>query len=392
MITTNKSGYVQLALQALSMVAGFMVWVVISSLMPYIREDISLSAGQTALVTAIPVILGSLLRVPVGYLTNRYGAKIVHTVIFVILLFPVFLVSQAQSLAALIIGGFLLGVGGSVFSIGVTSIPKYFPKERHGFVNGIYGLGNAGTAVSVFLAPVAAAAFGWRATVQMYLALLLIFIAATFLFGDKDEPQVKTPVLEQIKSIYKLPKLWFFCLFYFITFGSFVAFTMYLPNFFVANFGFSKVNAGVVSAAFIVAATLTRPVGGWLADRFNGYKLLMIVFVGVTIFAAALAFTPGVKVYIACIMSLALLAGIGNGTVFKLVPENFLGQAGIVNGLVAAFGGLGGFFPPLILSWVHQMTGQYSIGFMLLSEAALASLVIVVVLFNANKSFKNTVQ
>ena len=163
------------------------------------------------------------------------------------------------------------------FSVGVTSLPKYYPKERHGFVNGIYGAGNLGTAVS-HLQP-----RFWRQslvgpTVQFYLVILAVFILLNFFLGDKKEPKVKTPFLEQIKGVYKNEKLWLLSLFYFITFGSFVAFTVYLPNFLVSNFELDKVDAGVRTAGFIVVATLMRPIGGWLADRFHSLILLMFIF------------------------------------------------------------------------------------------------------------------
>src|SRR5690606_8089716 len=145
-----------LTLQTSSLVVGFMVWVILSSLMPYIQEDIQLTSGQIALVTAVPVILGSLLRVMIGYWTNRYGARLIFTISFIVLVLPVFVISQANSMMVLILGGLLLGIGGAVFSIGVTSLPKYYPKEKHGFVNGIYGAGNIGTALTSFLAPVLA--------------------------------------------------------------------------------------------------------------------------------------------------------------------------------------------------------------------------------------------
>src|SRR5690606_12421696 len=129
----------------------------------------------------------------------------------------------------LIIGGTFLGIGGAIFSVGVTSLPKYYPKEKHGLVNGIYGMGNIGTAVSTFAAPVVATQIGWSMTVKLYLILLLVFAALNFIFGDRQEVKVKTSIVEQIKGVYKNEKLWFFSLFYFITFGSFVAFTVFLP-------------------------------------------------------------------------------------------------------------------------------------------------------------------
>lgn len=360
---------------------GFMVWVLISSLLPFIVEDISIAPGRLAIVTAVPIILGSVLRIPFGYYANIIGARLVFLISFILLLFPVFYLSTASSFSDLIIGGTFLGIGGAVFSVGVTSLPKYYPKEKHGLVNGIYGIGNIGTAVSTFAAPILATQIGWQATVKLYLILLLIFAALNFFFGDKHEKKVQTPIMEQIKSVYKNEKLWFFSLFYFITFGSFVAFTIFLPNFLVTYFGIDKVDAGLRTAGFIALATFFRPIGGWLGDKFPPLNLLMVSFAGLTAASVVLAFSPSIGLYTVGSLIIAVCAGAGNGLIFKLVPMYFNKQAGIVNGIVSMMGGLGGFFPPILLSVVYSMTGSYSIGFMAFSQVALASLVLVVWLY-----------
>ncbi len=380
----NKQN-IQLPLQTLSLVIGFMVWVIISSLLPFITEDIPLAPHQLAWVSAIPVILGSILRIPFGYWTNRFGARIMFFIGLLILIAPVFYISLADSFFDLLVGGLFLGVGGAVFSIGVTSLPKYYPKEKHGFVNGIYGIGNLGTALTAFLAPVLATRFGWSVAVQCYLILLITLALLNFLFGDRQEPKVKTPIIEQIQGVYRNPKLWFLSLFYFITFGSFVAFTIYLPNFLVAHFQLDKVDAGLRTAGFIALATIMRPVGGWMGDKWNSFKILMFVFSGLTFAGILLSFTLSLTLYTIGCLSVAICAGIGNGVVFKLVPFIFSKQAGIVNGIVAAMGGLGGFFPPLILTMLYNLTGHYAIGFMALSEVALASLVLVVWMYEEDK-------
>ena len=376
----NKKG-IQLPVQTITLVVGFMVWVILSGLIPYIKEDIVLTANQLTLVTAIPVVLGSILRVPIGYWTNRYSARNVSLISFILLLFPILYISTANTFTDLLIGGLFIGISGAIFSAGVTSLPKYYPKEKHGFVNGIYGMGNIGTALTTFSAPVIANQLGWRTTVQIFAILVVAVVLLNFFLGDKKEPKVVTPLMEQIKSVYKNEKLWFLGLFYFLTFGCFVAFTVYLPNFLVSNFGLGKVDAGLRTAGFIAIATFLRPVGGWLGDRFNSFKILMFVFSGLTLSGILLAFNPSLTFYTIGCLSVAICAGIGNGTIFKLVPMYFSKQAGIVNGIVSAMGGLGGFFPPIILSFLFNLTGHYAIGYMALSEVALACLIIVVGMF-----------
>lgn len=372
---------IQLPLQTSNLVVGFMIWVLISSLLPFIREDIAIAPENVAIVTAIPVVLGSVLRIPLGYYANVFGARIIFAVSFILLLFPVYYLSIAKTMTDLIIAGTFLGIGGAIFSVGVTSLPKYYPKEKHGLINGIYGMGNAGTAISTFAAPVVAAQFGWPLTIRLYLVLLLFFIVLNFFLGDRKEPRSKEPIMEQIKSVYKDQKLWFFSLFYFITFGSFVAFTVFLPSFLVDFFALDKVDAGLRTAGFIVIATAVRPIGGWLADKFQPLFILMAVFAGLTIAAIILAFSPAIGLYTVGSLLIALAAGIGNGVIFKLVPFYFSKQAGTVNGIVSMMGGLGGFFPPLLLSTIFTITGSYSIGFMAFSQVALVSLVLVLWLY-----------
>lgn len=368
----------QLPLQTLNLVVGFMVWVIISSLLPFMNDDIHIPANQIAFVTAIPVVLGSILRIPMGYYTNVFGARSVFLISFMLLLFPVYYISEAKTAMDLMIGGLFLGIGGSIFSVGVTSLPKYYPQGRHGLVNGIYGLGNIGTAITSFAAPFVANQLGWSITVKFYLVILTLFALLNFLCGDRQETKVNIPIMKQIKGVYKNQKLWLFSLFYFITFGSFVAFTVYLPNFLVSNFDLSKVDAGMRTAGFIAVATFVRPIGGWLADRFNALYLLMGAFSALTFAAILLAFSPTIAFYTVGSLAIAFSGGIGNGVIFKLVPQYFNQQAGIVNGIVSMMGGLGGFFPPILLSMIHALTGQYAIGFMLLSQVALASLILVI--------------
>ncbi|WP_040226204.1 nitrate/nitrite transporter [Bhargavaea cecembensis] len=370
----------QLPLQTANLVVGFMVWVILSSLISFITEDIAIPPERLAIVTAVPVVLGSILRIPLGYYANFIGARIIFMLSFVLLLFPVWYISEADSFTDLIVGGLILGVGGAVFSVGVTSLPKYYPKEKHGLVNGIYGAGNIGTAITTFAAPIIANSIGWQSTIKLYLILLLAFAILNFFLGDRKEPkpEVKVPMFKQIRGISGNSRLWLFSLFYFITFGSFVAFTVYLPNFLVGNFGLEKVDAGIRTAVFIAVATFLRPVGGWLADKFQPLFLLIGTFAVYTAAAIVLAFSPSIGLYTVGSLAIALSAGIGNGVIFKLVPFYFSKQAGIANGFVSMMGGLGGFFPPLMLSAIYSVTGQYSIGFMLLSQVALASLVLVV--------------
>ena len=362
-----KKGVSQLTLQTLSLVAGFMAWSIISPLMPFISQDVDISPGQISVILAIPVILGSVLRVPFGYLTNIVGAKWVFFWSFIVLLLPIFLLGQAQSPGMLMLSGFFLGIGGAIFSVGVTSVPKYFSKDKVGLANGIYGVGNIGTAVSSFCAPVLAGAIGWQNTVRSYLIILSIFAILMFFLGDKNEPKVKIPLMAQVKDLSKNYKLYYLSLWYFITFGAFVAFGIFLPNFLVDHFSIDKVDAGIRSGIFIALATFLRPVGGVIGDKFNAVKVLMIDFVVMIIGAIILGISDHIALFTVGCLTISICAGIGNGLIFKLVPSYFLNEAGSANGIVSMMGGLGGFFPPLVITYVANLTGSSHLAFIFLA-------------------------
>lgn len=385
-----KKGVYQLTLQTFSLIVGFMAWSIISPLMPFITQDIKISASQISIILAIPVILGSVLRVPFGYLTNIIGAKWVFFSSFIVLLFPIFFLGQAQSTTMLIICGFFLGVGGAIFSVGVTALPKYFTKDKVGLANGIYGMGNIGTAISSFCAPVLAGLIGWQNTVRSYLIIISLFAVLMFLLGDNKEPKVKVPLISQVKVLAKNYKLYYLSFWYFITFGAFVAFGLFLPNYLVHHFTIDKVDAGIRSGIFIALATFLRPLGGVLGDKFNAMKVLIIDFVIMIIGGLILTLFDGIIYFTIGCLTISVCAGIGNGLVFKLVPSYFSKEAGSANGIVSMMGGLGGFFPPLVITFVTGLTGSSHLAFGLLVLFALIALITMVHLYKKETEIGST--
>lgn len=382
----NKaSGSFQLTLQSLSLVVGFMAWSIIAPLMPFISQDVHITSSQLSIILAIPVILGSILRVPFGYLTNIIGAKWVFFCSFIILLFPIYFLSHAQSPKMLMISGFFLGVGGAVFSVGVTSIPKYFPKERVGLANGIYGMGNIGTAISSFLAPPIAGIIGWQSTVRGYLIVIVLFAIFMFLLGDSKEPKIKVPLVKQYKILMKDLRLYYLSLWYFITFGSFVAFGLFLPNFLVQNFGISEVDVGIRAGVFIALATFLRPLGGVLGDKFNAVTLLICDFILMITGAITLGLSNHILLFTIGCLLISMCAGLGNGLIFKLVPTYFGKEAGSANGIVSMMGGLGGFFPPLVIAFITSLTGTSHFSFILLAIFGVIALITMIHIMKREK-------
>ncbi|MBF0810701.1 NarK/NasA family nitrate transporter [Staphylococcus xylosus] len=382
----NKaSGSFQLTLQSLSLVVGFMAWSIIAPLMPFISQDVHITSSQLSIILAIPVILGSILRVPFGYLTNIIGAKWVFFCSFIILLFPIYFLSHAQSPKMLMISGFFLGVGGAVFSVGVTSIPKYFPKDRVGLANGIYGMGNIGTAISSFLAPPIAGIIGWQSTVRGYLIVIVLFAIFMFLLGDSKEPKIKVPLVKQYKILIKDLRLYYLSLWYFITFGSFVAFGLFLPNFLVQNFGINEVDAGIRAGVFIALATFLRPLGGVLGDKFNAVTLLICDFLLMITGAITLGLSSHILLFTIVCLLISMCAGLGNGLIFKLVPTYFGKEAGSANGIVSMMGGLGGFFPPLVIAFITSLTGTSHFSFILLAIFGVIALITMIHIMKREK-------
>lgn len=365
---------VQLALQTADLTAAFMAWVILSSLLPYIRQDVFVPPEHVALATAVPVVLGSILRIPFGYCANLFGARAVFSASFVALLAPVWFLSEATTYQDLLVGGTFLGIAGAVFSVGVTSLPKYFPKKRQGFANGVYGFGNVGTALTAYLAPVAAVALGWRGAVKLYLVLLAAFALANLVLGDRDEPCVRTPLARQMRAVARDGRLWTLSLFYFVTFGAFVALTVYLPSLLTSHYGLDGVTAGAATSAFVASAALLRVLGGWLSDQLSCCAILVCVFAVLAAGAAVLAAAPGLPVFLTGIYLVGAACGIGNGAVFKLVPLHFAENAGTANGIVSMWGGLGGFFPPLVLSASSLLTGTNATGLALFGAFSLTCL------------------
>jgi NNP family nitrate/nitrite transporter-like MFS transporter len=360
----------QLAVGTISFAICFAAWGLISAFAPRFREIHHLNASQTALLIAVPVLLGSLARLPMGLLTDRYKGRVVFTALMLFSAVPAFLVPQTTSFAALVAVAFFLGMAGSSFAVGVGFVSPWFPKQKQGSALGVYGLGNAGQSAVVFLGPLLAARVGWE-NVFRGVAALLVLWAIVFAATARNAPvTAQRKTLGDMLALLARERLaWVLGGFYFLTFGGFVAFSIYLPSLLKQEFGLSAPDAGFRAAGFVLLATAMRPVGGILADRIGGARVLSIVFLGTVPFALLLVWTSMLPFTVGALGCAALL-GAGNGAVFKLVPQYFPAETGTVTGLVGALGGLGGFFPPLVLGALRDRLGYVWPGFVLLAAVA----------------------
>jgi NNP family nitrate/nitrite transporter-like MFS transporter len=360
-----------LALATLSFATCFAAWGLMSALAPHFRELLHLDATQTALLVAVPVLLGSLARIPVGMLADRFGGRAVFTVLMLVVAVPTALVATARSYQTLLLIAFFLGLAGSSFAIGVGFVSRRYAPERQGTAVGIYGVGNIGQSAVVFGVPLLAGIIGVK-NVVLALSLLLVVWAIVFaILSRNPEETVRPKSLGEMLSVLRHERLlWILSAFYFLTFGGFVAFAIYLPILLRSQFELGLVDAGFRTAGFVVLATATRPLGGWLSDKIGGARLLSAVFLGIVPFALLLMW-PAILPFTVGALGCATLLGLGNGAVFKLVPQYFPLETGTATGLVGALGGLGGFFPPLLLGFFRDYAGTTWPAFVLLALTSL---------------------
>ncbi|HET7478831.1 MAG TPA: nitrate/nitrite transporter [Rubrobacteraceae bacterium] len=374
----QPGAYRALVLATLAFALCFSVWGLVAPLAPQFQELYKLSSTQISVVIATPVLLGSLLRIPIGLITDRFGGRAVFAVLMLVLIVPVMFIGLlGGSFGGLIFWGFFLGLAGSSFAVGIPFVSKWFPPHMQGLALGIYGMGNIGTAIAAYTAPSIAASYGWQWAFWVFI-IPLVAMAAVFWVMGRDAPSTgpRPSVTAGIALFREEVMPWVLSLFYFLTFGGFVALGIYLPKLLVDLFGFTPSGAGLRAAGFVVLATLSRPVGGWLADRIGGSRTLMVIFAVLPFMALILSFQPGIVLFTFAALSSAVLLGLGNGAVFKLVAEYYPTKTGAVTGVVGAAGGLGGFFPPLVLGIVRDATGSYAIGFVLLALFAVGCLLV----------------
>jgi NNP family nitrate/nitrite transporter-like MFS transporter len=380
-VQNSRQSYINLALATLAFAVAFTAWGLISPLASQIQQDLGLDNTATSVLIAVPVLLGSLLRIPMGIFTDRYGGRKVYTALLLFTLLPVALMGVANSFWTYVLGGLFLGTAGASFAVGVPFVSRWFSPDKQGMALGIYGMGNIGTAVAAFSMPALVDALGSRQSAFWFYLLPVTLMAIVFWLFARDAPGMVQPKsLGDSLAVLRAEKMaWVLSLFYFLTFGGFVAIANYLPKLLVDWFGLERGDAGLRAAGFTVVATLARPLGGWLADKVGGNTVLTWVFGAGPVGALGLAWlagSPDMVLATVLFLTSALGLGLGNGAIFKLVAQHFPKNTGLITGIAGCAGGLGGFFPPLLLGSVRDATGTYALGFVLLAVFAVACLAV----------------
>jgi NNP family nitrate/nitrite transporter-like MFS transporter len=372
----NSSSRLQLSLATGAFALCFAVFGTMSAMMPILSKQMHLSSVQKSMAVALPVLLGSLGRIPLGMLTDRFGGRIVFSAVMFLSIVPAFLMGTVSDYHQLLVYGFFIGIALASFSVGVAFVSGWYSAERQGFALGVYGAGNIGQSLAAFGSPFIAAAAGLRWGFWTFGVLLTIWLAIFVVMARNAPRKGAVKSLADVVRPLSDGRSWILSLYYFLTFGGFVAMAVYLPIFLTEMFKLTPQDAGLRTAGFVVLATALRPLGGSLADKVGGRAILKWVFPFTALMAIFLAY-PIMVTFTIGALGMAAAIGLGNGAVFKLVPEYFPNSVGSVTGLVGAAGGLGGFFPPLLLGFVKQQTGSFMIGFILLAVFALCCLGVV---------------
>src|ERR687898_550909 len=296
-----------LALATVGFAVNFWAWSLLSPLAPRYQEQLGLSPLAVSVMVAVPVIVGSLGRIPLGALTDRYGGRIVFAILSFVVIAPVLILAVATSYPALLLGGLLLGLGGASFAVGVPFVSAWFPPERRGFALGVYGMGNIGTAISGFVSPRVASSLG-RPWAFLIVAVALAAVGLAFLILGRDAPnppRATEPFMTRFLAAARLPIARDLAVLYAITFGGFVAFGVYLPTFLKTVYGLETTDAATRAAGFVVLATLARPVGGWLADRVTGVPVVRWSLGVVAVGAVVTAFQPHIVLATVAFLTMA---------------------------------------------------------------------------------------
>jgi len=366
-----------LVLSTVGFLVNFWAWALISPLGGAYGEALDLTGVQQSVLVAVPVIVGSLGRIPIGALTDRVGARTMFPVVTLATIVPVLFIGfVAETYAAMIVGGFFLGLGGTAFAIGVPAVNQWFAPERRGTALGIFGLGMGGTAISAFTTVRLTDTYGPEAPFVLVACVLAVYavLAALFL---RDKPGRAAPqgsFLARTWATAKIPATGQLSLLYALGFGGFVAFSVYLPTYLVNAYDLTASDAAARTAGFVVLAVAMRPVGGTLSDRIGPIPVLLASFAAVGLLALVAALEVSLMpIGTIAFLGLAAALGASSGAVFALVAQVApADKVGAVTGIVGAAGGLGGFFPPLVMGAVYDRTGDYTLGYVLLAISALA--------------------
>ncbi len=364
----------------------FAIWMMFAVIGIPIKKTLGLNETQFGLLVAMPVLTGSLIRLPLGMWTDKFGGRIVFVVLMLSTVLPIYMISRATEYWQFLVAGLFVGLAGGSFSVGIAYVARWFPKKQQGFAMGIFGAGNSGAAVTKFVAPAILVAFGWEMVPQVYAVAMLITALAFWMFTYSDpahKVSQSVSVKEQLHAL-KDPRVWRYCQYYSIVFGGYVALALWMTKYYIAEYGFDIKIAALLAAAFSLPGGLLRAFGGYLSDKFGAHTVTWWVF-WVSLVALFFLSYPQTQFTIMTIKGpetfhvglnptmftiLMFVVGVswafGKASVFKYIADEYPHNIGVVSGIVGLVGGMGGFILPIVFGALVDLTGIRSSAFMML--------------------------
>ena len=384
-----------LIVSTLAFTVCFMVWMMFGVIGIPIKKTLGLNATEFGLLTATPVLTGSLIRVPLGIWTDKYGGRIVMALLMAATVPAIWLMSYATAYWHFLVIGLFVGLAGGSFSVGTPYVARWFPKNRQGFAMGVYGAGNSGAAVNKFVAPALVVAFGWTMVPMVYAAVMLGTLILFWVFSASDPDHLvpsHTKFSDQLKML-KEPKVIKYCQYYSIVFGGYVALSLWMVQYYVGEFGLDIRAAALLAACFSLPGGVLRAVGGWLSDKYGAHSVTWWVMwvswiclfllsypqtdMTITTVNGPTTIHIGLNVYTftALMFTLGIAFAFGKASVFKYISDDYPTNIGTVSGIVGLAGGMGGFVLPIMFGALMDLTGIRSSAFMLMYGVVWVSLI-----------------
>jgi NNP family nitrate/nitrite transporter-like MFS transporter len=391
----NRQALSVLIVSTLAFTVCFMVWMMFAVIGIPIKKTLGLNATEFGLLTAMPVLSGSLIRVPLGIWTDKYGGRIVLTVLMALTVPAIWMMTYATAYWQYLVIGLVLGLAGGSFSVGTPYVARWFPRNRQGFAMGVFGAGNSGAAVNKFIAPALVVAFGWTMVPMVYAAIMLGTVLLFWFFSYSDPAHLvpsQTKFSDQLKAL-KDPKVLKYCQYYSIVFGGYVAMSLWMVQYYVGEYGMEIRSAALLAAVFSLPGGVLRAVGGWLSDKYGAHSvtwwvmwvswicLFLLSYPQFDFTVATIngprTFHFGLNVYAftALMFILGIAWAFGKASVFKYISDDYPTNIGTISGIVGLAGGLGGFVLPIMFGAMVDLTGIRSSAFMLMYGVVWVSLI-----------------
>ena len=372
----------------------FMVWMMFAVIGIPIKKMLNLNETQFGLLVAMPVLTGSLIRLPLGMWTDRFGGRIVFFILMLSTVIPIYMISRATEYWHFLFTSLFVGIAGGSFTVGISYCARWFPKERQGLAMGIFGAGNTGAAVTKLVAPGIVVAYGWAMVPQVYAVLMLVTAILFWLFTFSDPAHAvgkSVTVREQLAAL-KDPNVWKYSQYYSIVFGGYVALALWMTKYYVSEYGFDLKTAALLAAAFSIPGGVLRAIGGYFSDRFGAHTITWwVLWVALTcLFFLSYPQTEftiltvngpstfhvglGPTTFTIIMFTMGIAFAIGKASVFKYISDDYPHNIGVISGVVGLAGGLGGFLMPIMFGALVDLTGVRSSAFMLMFGVVWVSL------------------